>query len=120
MSFELQPMQGGKIGLLAVFTAKTWEEAVKICEGIGCYPSHSHDTIKANPKGLNYGVYLRKQENTDEFYYYLRAEPLLPEYADFQNGEKPLYVEIPEGMARRGRLPIDEGRRLAREIRAKR
>lgn len=115
-SFELQPLQGGKVGLLAVFTA-TWEDAVVIARKFGAYPSHSHDLIKSNPEGLEYGIYLRKQENTDQFYYYVSVVPLRPEYADFENGEKPLFAELPEIKTRQGILPRDEGRELARKIR---
>lgn len=117
--FELQPLQGGKIGLLAVFTAKTWEDAVKVCAGLGTYPAHSHETIKSNPNGLDYGVYLRKHENSDQFYYYISVEPLQLKYADFEKGEIPLFAELPEIKTLRGRLPIDEGRDLARKIRQK-
>lgn len=117
-SFELQPLQGGKVGLLAVFTA-TWEKAVEIAGKLGTYPSHSHDLISANPDGLDYGVYLRKQENVDQIFYYISVVPLRPEYADYQKAEVPLFAELPEIKTRRGRLSIDEGRELARKIRAR-
>lgn len=115
--FELQPLQGGKVGLLAVFTAKTWEEAVKVARKFGTYPSHSHDLIKSNPAGLDYGVYLRKEENVNQSYYYISIVPLQSECADFEKGEIPLYSNLPEIKTRKGILSRDEGRNLALKIR---
>lgn len=116
--FELQPLQGGKVGLLAVFTA-TWEKAVEIARELGTYPSHSHDLIAANLAGLEYGVYLRKRENVDQFIYYISVVPLRPEYGDFKEGEVPLYGDLSGIKSRKGVVCLSVGRDLARKIREK-